>query len=183
MLTEFHITVKANSILEWGRACSTIGVKPLIIRLDKGKHLEQMMCSTVVPMPLEMTNSYADCLSTSIEKLGFEVLRKKAEVQWGERLHGIYHEAHYEIKPKAFEAVRWFVEHYKLALSYSTLNGKQWITYRKVESKKLDHTDIYFQMEDIARHLRDDSRCGYVSHHKETVLFDTFQELDAGWLE
>lgn len=85
---EAHITVSLADVDEFTSACREIGVKPIVLDLQKkqGGVMKDMMTSSTIKASYEEARAYVEEKSSLLEAKGFAVVRKKLETTpWNPR--------------------------------------------------------------------------------------------------
>ncbi len=173
---ESHITVSHIDDEHFKRACSKLGVKPVIIENDTGSHQRQLMTAkfhhtTDQLAALAEMYELADQLA-----LVSYVKRRKLELILGKRYEfplpkHLYLEFHlkYEVDPECLEEFR---EAVKALGGHTATNVAKDSKYQFASTR----TQLgYFKL------LKGLSAYKRVSVIRECVVFDDNQTLDSGW--
>jgi hypothetical protein len=189
MIYELHLTVDAFDTREWITACTDIGVKPLLIRLSAGKHVDQIMCAARVPAKnWDFVLGYAKELESIFHEYGFPTRRIKVEIPiskadvWARStgLFPVYAEAHYNVDASADPSrVIDYSEEHSLGVSHSSLKGNWWLTWRSRDPIPPDEQMKAF--DSLSRHMQIKG-INLATYHSESVIFDNNVALDEGWL-
>lgn len=109
---EAHITVEQAEVEDFISACREIGVKPIVLDLQKrqGGVMKDMMTSSTIRGTYEFARAYADDIAHALSARGLRVVRKKLETTpWNRRTpsvvngvlnvpQGTYFESHVPIQ-------------------------------------------------------------------------------------
>lgn len=157
---EIHITVKQE--MEFKKYCEKEGWKPLKIILlsNIAKFPTQVMCSIRFKGEMDYGFEYSNNILTKVRKF-FDVQRMKLEVPYSSEFDNfVYNEMH--VKTERFD---------KDGIFANSINEwgdqKPLLTYR---SKKILPTKFEF------------IKFGIIDYEAETVLIDTNEKLDEGWI-
>lgn len=192
---EYHLTVNDLELKEKERfikTCENLGVKPVLIILDRGNYVNQPMCTGLIRCEtIAEADKKIDKVVEQYRENGFEVIRKKVEIppqedqyfyELREKGAHPYFEWHGKIEievdeiPKVKELVKDLGGH--ISRNSLNKNGKiRFITIRDYESKDR----FYDRAEKIKAILRE-NEITFIKEAFELCIYDSREELDSGWI-
>lgn len=189
---EIHVTVAPAPVSDFRLACFAIGVKPVLLELqrDQKDSLTDMMTSSVVNDPdFEIALAIAKGIEGDLRAFGFKPIRVKIEtVPWHPAARSLsndnqYFESHFAIVfPTDQGAVDSLVSNFNLHLSRNVFKKNvdqsyiQMVTYR---TRGLVD-DFLAVCDDIVSFMNDHG----IKHEKvikEFAIFDTKVDHDNAW--
>ena len=202
---EIHVTVRTNEVERFQEVCKTIGVKPIILDLQKksGDVLcEVMTSSTISTYDKTVVEAKAAMVGICVllTKEGFEVIRSKIEtVPWhplapsehngAQHFEGSHFETHFGVVINSIEDVESLTDiarTFKLHLSKNIFKRRpdgsyiQMVTYRSYDKVSEDFSLLVDQILKTmyAHHLTLDKLPKI-----EFAVYDTNHEHDLKWIE
>lgn len=197
MLFEVHITVDSREIERWKACCQGLGIKPLFIKLSRGKHQYQLLSASTFRGNREGADDYVSSLHGQIKSNGFASIRTKLECSLDKIPGGVvpaYFECHIKFPLiKHGRGIKTSARKTQTAASENLLacDGslqKWYLTTRHYfeqgqynRRKMSDENYARYKFEDIGRKVR--VFLPVRSIDMECVIYDTNPVLDEDWVE
>ncbi len=190
---QFHITVrefKLDDKEKFIKLCEDERVKPLLIVLNKGNHIDQpMFTKNVESNDFNEANEEIEAIVKRLHENGFEIVRKKVEVSPKQESYfnnplnknsKPYFEWHGKVKIYDIPMVEKLCKDLGGHISRNSLDeqGKvRFITVREYESKEKFHERV----EKLVFILNENS-IEMIKEKYELCIYDNKEELDSGWV-
>jgi len=188
MIFEAHITVDSKDVEAWQEFCREEMIKPLYIRLTRGSHPDQLMCSVPFSADLEATKQRVSMLEAKIRNAGFLILRSKLECQLAHSAliqTPAYYEYHMKLTLDEAGVTDLLPVAKKLSVGVSTnllaMNGKweRWYLTGRDYTKNMGIASDEFRR--LRRQV--EQYFSVEGMDMECVIFDTNPGLDEGWID
>lgn len=190
---EIHITVNDLKIEEkesFIEFCKSEGVKPVMIVLDKGNHINQPMITTVIKRKdFQEAHKEVERLVTNFKNNGFTVVRKKVEISPKETTYfhqpivknsTPYFEWHGKVEVDDVPMLKTLCAGHGGHISRNSLKADgrlRFITVREYKGSE----PFYERVEHIHRIL-DENGIELLKEEFELCIYDSREELDSGWI-
>lgn len=185
MLYELHLTTTPDADVEkWSALCSALGIKPLVIELDRGDHPRQVMMAATHSGDDRSVDNWRDTLVVAFASAGFPIVRQKLEVpldKAGVYTKFAYHETHVKmllspyISDSRVRVAGWHTS--RNALQTNVDGRSKWYLTRRAYGVDIHAAadDFHQEFGEIVGSLPN------VRMEMETVLYDSNPSLDDGW--
>lgn len=187
-----HLTTGKLSLTEQDafiNFCEQQEVKPLLIELDRGKHIQQPMLSEVAYLPnLEEALKLANHYSSEMQHNGFEVVRIKIEVpatkadlfpKPSAQFNG-YFEWHGKVDYEQVDDLTMLCAQHQAHLSLNALKNQT--TSRYVTLREYGDFEKFTQRREALITAFQEGNWNLRKEHSEYCVYDNNVLLDDGWL-
>ncbi len=180
MLYEAHVTVEGEDVESWQKFCRNHNIKPVFIRLSRGKYPTQLMCTAAHNGDEASADDMVGQLMNDAERDGFNCLRAKLERPLvAECPDGMeYAECHIKLLLDGEVAE---IAEPEVFLSESLLGVesplRKW--YFTARTYGLDAQKSEHRFQEVLRQLQPSMTV--VRMETEAVVYDTNPDLDRGW--
>ncbi|MDO8571453.1 MAG: hypothetical protein Q7R79_02145 [bacterium] len=183
---EVHITVETGDIGKWVDFCGRLGVKPLCIQLSTGEYSNQVMLALSRQCEREEIDAVVASLQSKIRLADYIILRTKLEcpLNSGGDNSSVYDECHIKLllTKEEGEDLEEYCRDLFLFTSTNVLSWKEgcqkwFVTTRSYSGDVIEAREIFQSALTAIQ-----SRFSVLRMDMERVLYDTWPEIDKGWV-
>jgi hypothetical protein len=186
MQYEAHITVDSTDTGRWQETCAVLGIRPLLIRMPEGEHPLQLMCAAEFHGDMNDARMWIAGLEASVRDAGYVILRTKLEsaIVDAPTEPAVYYECHFKLLPQG-EMTAALLDELKKKGIYASENLLPsadgtcywYMTARTYGTSPVEARNAFAEAFSVIR-----GRLIVKAAHFEHVIFDTWPEIDKGWI-